>query len=79
MKKVEKKKRKVKDLKRKEKSEMMICYEMNYDVAGPEIMNGSSGLKFQQGDASEPTSKSNYWKMLHNNFIEVVIHSLSYH
>lgn len=35
MKKAEKKKRKVKDLKRKEKSEMMICYEMNYDVAGP--------------------------------------------
>ncbi|XP_015165497.1 uncharacterized protein [Solanum tuberosum] len=36
---------------------MNDMFEMIYDAAGPKIMDDSSGVKFQQGDASEPTSK----------------------
>ncbi|XP_049388479.1 uncharacterized protein LOC125852840 [Solanum stenotomum] len=46
--------------KRKERDDDM--FEMIYDAAGPEIMDDSSGVKFQQGDASEPTSK--FFKLL---------------
>jgi len=37
-------------------------FEMIYDVAVPKIMDDASGVKFQQGDASEPTSK--FFKLL---------------
>ncbi|KAH0650428.1 hypothetical protein KY284_030340 [Solanum tuberosum] len=41
--------------KRKERDDDM--FEMIYDAVDPEIMDDSSGVRFQQGDASEPTSK----------------------
>ncbi|KAM3266675.1 putative protein isoform X1 [Capsicum annuum] len=41
--------------KRKERSDEM--FEIIYDVVGPEFMDDSNGVRFKQGDTSEPTSK----------------------
>ncbi|KAM3360098.1 hypothetical protein P3S68_019810 [Capsicum galapagoense] len=46
---------KEKSKKRKERSDDM--FEMIYDAAGREYTDDSSGVKFKQGDASEPTFK----------------------